>query len=314
MRLGESGLPNVDELDYEQTSTRATDTNVTAPISSRANARPAITVVAGADAGRVHVLAEPECTIGRASTCTLVLADPGVSRVHARLVHTQDGCTVEDLGSKNGTFVDDQPVGKRPVAFGEAIQLGPNVLVRLSMMTLAEERMQRDLYDSSMRDALTKTYNRRYFFDRLVTELAFAARHRTQLSIVAIDFDHFKVLNDTYGHKGGDAALQQGVKRMLGTLRTEDVLARVGGEEFAVLLRGIGHDEALTCAERLRAAVGERPMLLGGDAPHNTTISLGVACAGELDRTVTAERLFELADRRLYEAKHRGRNRVCGAA
>lgn len=308
-KIGATGLPNLDELDYERTSTRATDTNVTAPISTRGHARPAITVVAGADAGRVYVIPKNEITIGRATTCDLVLTDPGVSRMHAKLARSEGGFVVSDLGSKNGTIIDDRRIRSQEIAFGDAVQIGPHVLVRLSMMTLAEERMQRDLYDSSMRDALTKTYNRRYFFDRLGTEIAFAARHRTQLSVLAVDVDHFKRVNDTHGHKGGDAALKQVVQRMLATLRAEDVLARLGGEEFGVLLRGIGHDDAVVCAERLRASVGDRPMDLGGTSGV-VTVSLGVACAGECDGPVTPERLFEVADERLYRAKSAGRNRV----
>jgi two-component system, cell cycle response regulator len=311
LRIGPSGLPVLDNFDYEQTSTRQTDTNVAAPISSRANARAVLTVVAGSDAGRLLAITKEETTIGRATTCDLVLPDAGVSRTHARLIATGDGFVIEDLGSKNGTFIDVESVSRRPVSYGDAIQIGPNALIRLSLMTIAEERLSRELYDSSMRDALTKTYNRRYFFDRLHTEIAFAARHHTELSVVVCDFDHFKRVNDTFGHKGGDAVLKQGVQRMLATLRAEDILARVGGEELGVLLRGIGHDDALACAERLRRAVTERPMLVGTDA-LTATISLGLASIRECASTPTAESIFDLADQRLYAAKREGRNRVVG--
>src|SRR5689334_9174669 len=136
--LGPSGLPSFVNFDYEQTSSNATETNITAPLSTQTNNRPTLTVVVGMDAGRVLRITEPETTIGRATTCDLVLPDQGVSRLHARLIRAPDGFILEDVGSKNGTFVNDELVTQRRVGYGVPIQVGPHVLIRLGLMTSAE--------------------------------------------------------------------------------------------------------------------------------------------------------------------------------
>jgi diguanylate cyclase (GGDEF)-like protein len=129
------------------------------------------------------------------------------------------------------------------------------------------------------------------------------------MSLVLFDFDHFKKINDAFGHAGGDAALTQGVERIVGRLRTEDVVARVGGEEFAIMLRGVAIADAATCAERIRKSVTAAPMILEGN-PAQVSISLGVASIDEVEAPPTPEKLFAIADRRLYVAKAQGRNRV----
>lgn len=310
--IGESGLPNLGaDPHYEATTTRQTETNVSAPISGRSAARPTLMVVAGADAGRVVRVTGDHVLIGRASTCDVVLPDPGVSRTHARLVLESSRYVVEDLGSKNGTFLDGDKITKQGIAYGQTIQIGPHVLIRFDMLSTVEESLSRQLYESSMRDPLTKTYNRRHLVERLLAEIAFAMRHGTELSLVMFDFDHFKRVNDTHGHGAGDAVLKEGTQRVSSALRVEDVLARIGGEEFAVALRGIGADNAVACAERVRAAIASCPILHDG-VSIAATASFGVATLSECDKPVTPDQLFTLADRRLYEAKRLGRNRVVG--
>jgi diguanylate cyclase (GGDEF)-like protein len=306
---GHHGLPELDNFDYEETSTRQTETNAVATLSMQESSEPTLTVVVGLDAGRVVPLRPEETVIGRATSCDLVLPDPGVSRQHARIIRSGGAFFVEDLKSKNGTFVGDQPITKRPIEMNVPIRIGPHVVVRLGTMTAPERKLSQELYDSSMRDALTKVYNRRYLFDRLVTEIAFHVRHKTRLSLVLIDFDHFKKINDTYGHPGGDEALKGGIERILGTLRMEDVVARVGGEEFAIMLRGIGIDDAATCADRVRRSVAATPMLLDAK-PVEVTVSLGVSTIDDCEGPPTPEKLFTVADRRLYAAKSQGRNCV----
>lgn len=310
--VGESGLPNlgVDPL-YEATMTRQTETNVSAPLSARSSARPTLMVIAGADAGRVVRVTGDQVLIGRKSTCGVALPDPGVSRTHARLVLESSGYVVEDLGSKNGTLIDGVRITKQGIAYGQTIQIGPHVLIRFDMLSTVEESLSRQLYESSMRDPLTKTYNRRHLVERLLAEIAFATRHGTELSLVMFDFDHFKRVNDTHGHAAGDAVLQQGTQRVSTALRIEDVLARIGGEEFAFALRGIGAGNAVACAERVRAAIAASPVLHDG-VPISATASFGVATLSECNKPVAPDQLLILADRRLYEAKRLGRNRVVG--
>lgn len=264
-----------------------------------------LTVVAGADAGRVVALDRDELVVGRAPICHLVLPDDGISRRHAIVRRRGSSYVLEDLGSKNGTFIEGEPIVVREIAPDASFQLGPHVIIRLSMMTQAEARLAHQLYESSMRDPLTQCFNRRYLFERIRAELAYAERHRSAVSLVVFDFDHFKRLNDTHGHAAGDDVLRFGARRVLAALRTEDVLSRIGGEEFAILLRGIAHPDAILCAERVRRAVES------GTGTVPATISLGVATTDDL-AVPTPEELFEVADRRLYEAKHAGRNQVRG--
>ena len=309
---GKSGLPNLDSFDFEHTSTRQTDTNVAPPASTRRGAeRPVLTIVDGADAGRVIAVDKTEIVLGRAADCGVVLPDTGVSRKHARVVVREHDFLLEDLSSKNGTFIDGEAVTSRSLAVGDTFFVGPNVKVRLSMMEESEERLARQLYESSMRDALTGVFNRRYYLQRLASEIAFAVRHKTPLSVVMLDLDHFKNVNDSHGHPAGDRLLARVAEAVSASLRSEDVLARVGGEEFAVLLRNTDHREALIVAERVRAAVAGASTTVG-ERVVSTTVSAGVASASDLTGPASHEGLLALADERLYKAKAAGRNAVRG--
>lgn len=166
----------------------------------------------------------------------------------------------------------------------------------------------RKLYESSTRDALTGAYNRRHFEDRLRAEIAFAVRHATDLGLLLFDLDHFKRVNDTFGHPAGDEVLRHVSAIALKTLRAEDVFSRFGGEEFAVLMRGSSTRGGVRLADRLREA------LVQSVAEHEgrrIPITLSAGCAAlSCCKTPSAEELVAVADRRLYLAKQGGRNRV----
>ncbi len=166
----------------------------------------------------------------------------------------------------------------------------------------------RTLYEASVRDPLTHLYNRRYLAERLAQELAYATRHRTPLSVILLDVDHFKRINDELGHAGGDEVLVTLAERLEGSVRREDVVARHGGEEFAILLRGLDIDGARIVAERMRVAVDSREFAVGGRA-RTVAISAGCASLG-CCAAATVDALLAAADARLYEAKRTGRNRV----
>ena len=184
------------------------------------------------------------------------------------------------------------------------------MILRFSLVDEAEESLARQLYETSTRDALTRVYNRRYFLERFTSELAFAQRHGTRLSVVLFDMDRFKSINDTYGHMAGDDVLRS-VSTCVGKLiRAEDVFARYGGEEFVLLVRGISHDNVDLLAERVRAAVERLTVAVAGK-DLGVTISSGVASLSEFPADIACETLIALADERLYRAKQQGRNRVC---
>jgi len=258
--------------------------------------------------GQVFTLDGPECSLGRHTQSTIVLTDDGVSRRHARIVRSGESYVLEDLGSANGTFVRSQKVDRHTLVDGDVFQLGPSVMFRYTYTDASQERMLHTLYEASVRDALTGTYNREHFEERLKVEVAYAKRHGTVVSLVLFDLDHFKRVNDTYGHPAGDATLVFVAENVTRGLRTEDVFARYGGEEFAVILRGIDLEGAHAVGERVRHLVSERPVIFEGIAIP-VTMSVGCSTLADCpDPTTTA--LIAIADRRLYAAKHGGRNRV----
>jgi len=262
-------------------------------------------------AGQVTSLTNPEQIIGRQPTNGVVVDDEGISRTHARIVVEDGRYFIEDLGSSNGTFVNGERIDRAPIFDGVVLQLGPHVYFRFSITDENQVRILRQLYESSVRDSLTGAYNRHYFAERLTAELAYATRHRGDAAVLLFDLDHFKKINDTYGHLAGDAVLKNVAAEATRLLRTEDVFARWGGEEFIVLLRGIPLSGAVRAGERLRQAIEALRTTLDGRVIA-ATASIGcasTACPERLDSTT----LIAVADRRLYAAKRAGRNRVVAA-
>ncbi|MCB1507847.1 MAG: diguanylate cyclase [Hyphomicrobiaceae bacterium] len=184
---------------------------------------------------------------------------------------------------------------------------------------LSEEIRQREVVEAELRvlaetDALTGLFNRRRFFAQAETEMVRARRMGSKFSLAVIDIDHFKQINDTYGHNFGDAILTSAADQMCQVLRTRlDILGRIGGEEFAVLMPGSDTEGARHVAERLREACTLVTVGEGKDAQaFSITVSIGVA---EFDGDVTIDALYHRADCALYEAKRAGRDRVevgCG--
>jgi diguanylate cyclase (GGDEF)-like protein len=275
----------------------------------RRQLKPAIIVLMGSNVGETFPLGSGEVILGRAPTSTIRLNDDGVSRRHARLAPLPTGeWMVEDLGSANGTLVNGERVSARALADNDKIQLGPATLVKFTFHDELEENFQRQMYDAALRDGLTKAFNKKYFLTRLDTELAYARRHKTHLSLVLFDVDHFKKINDTYGHIAGDAVLVGLAQIATRTIRTEDVFARYGGEEFAVICRGVSRDQSCVLAERLRLLV-EGGAFEADKRRIPVTISLGVAGMPEFAAESSLQ-LVAAADEALYSAKRSGRNKV----
>ncbi|MFC0253787.1 GGDEF domain-containing protein [Massilia consociata] len=163
-------------------------------------------------------------------------------------------------------------------------------------------------------DSLTGVYNRRYIDRRLVEEIARARRQEYRISVMYIDIDHFKQVNDTAGHQAGDDVLREVAQRIKAELRISDALARVGGEEFVVLLIDADLDSASMVAQRIRASVEAQPVDLSSGEPVSVTVSIGVATLDDFERDHAiegvAQELVAQADTALYRAKATGRNRV----
>jgi diguanylate cyclase (GGDEF)-like protein len=278
-----------------------------------APSRATLTLVSGPNAGAMYPLLLDENVIGRTKHCAIRIEDPGISRRHARIVRRgPEAYVLEDLGSRNGTFVRGNRVTTQALGEGDRLALGPGVEFRFGFTDEAEETLLRRLYESSVLDPLTGAYNRKHFSERLSSELAYVKRHKTPLSMLMFDLDHFKRVNDTHGHLGGDHVLRTVSALVKKTLRAEDVFARYGGEEFAVIARGIDVDKALRFAERVRAIVEAARIDFNGTRVP-VTISIGVAsvaCVAD----PSPEALVAKTDERLYAAKRGGRNRSVGAS
>ena len=203
-----------------------------------------------------------------------------MSRVHARISWQNGGHVLEDLGSSNGTFVRGEAVKRVTLHDGDFVQFGSHACFRYTRTDEMHEKLLRQLFESSTRDALTGAYNRRHFDERLRAELAYAARHDSELSMLIFDVDLFKRVNDTHGHVAGDAVLRHVAHVTERQLRSEDVFARYGGEEFAVLLRGIALKDAIRVAERIRATIEALPTSFEGKIIC-ATVSAGCASLGE---------------------------------
>jgi two-component system cell cycle response regulator len=268
-----------------------------------------LVVLAGVSAGEMFKLQEDKTVVGRGPTVNVRLNDEGVSREHCQFLAEGDKIVLIDLGSTNGTFCNGIRVDRRELTDGDKIMVGSTTILKFTYHDYLDEVFQRQMYESALRDGLTKVFNKKYFTDYLEKEFAFAARHGGPLALIFLDIDHFKKINDGHGHPAGDFVLSELSQLMAELLRTEDVLARFGGEEFTVLCRGSDLAGAKIVAERLRHTVEQRKFTFGGkDIP--VTISLGIAAIPESGIHDHAA-FLAAADKALYEAKRSGRNRVC---
>jgi diguanylate cyclase (GGDEF)-like protein len=277
------------------------------PGSSRAT----VLVLTGSNAGRLARIDHGGLVVGRGDDVDLVVDDPAVSQRHARIaIDAHDAFYIEDLDSMNGTFVGGHRVGLSTLAPGDAIQLGPELQLRFSLSNETDESLQRRLYESSVRDPLTRAFNRAYFADRLMIEIAVAGRSECDPALLMVDLDGLKQVNDRHGHLSGDRALSFVAVCIARAIRTGDLLARYGGDEFVVLASRTSLAQALILAERVRSAVAHLCFVAGGERVA-MTVSVGVASLREFDAAArTKEALLGLADERLYSAKRAGRNCV----
>ena len=269
-----------------------------------------VTVVAGKQRGQTFVLPLGTTSIGRAPGANLLVDEAGVSRRHVDIiVLPEEQVILKDRNSTNGTLVNGDVVKNesRAPKDGDKIQIGSAFLIKFSYQDKLDTSAQQHLYDSAVRDALTGVYNKRYLDERIDQEWAAHVRYKTHISLLILDVDHFKRINDTLGHSAGDRVLRNVAHSIQRGLRKEEVFARYGGEEFVVLLRESTLEAAEQCAERMRSLV-ESTTVQWEDDVVRVTISLGVATTAALPAD-SAKALLARADEHLYQAKQGGRNR-----
>lgn len=259
--------------------------------------------------GGMLLIESDKLVIGRESGCDLILPDNSVSRQHATIRRTPDGFEIVDLESTNGTFVGGQQVSRSQLKSGDTIRLGSFLFKFLSAGSV-ESQYHETVYSALTRDALTGTMNKRYLLETLSRAIATSLRQKQPVTIVMIDIDHFKGVNDTYGHLVGDEVLREFGQRINQACREDDLLARYGGEEFCMLLSATDAAEAFEVADRCREAVCFRPFETAA-GPLDISASFGFAVL-DPSRGETGLELINRADEKLYEAKRSGRNRVCG--
>jgi diguanylate cyclase (GGDEF)-like protein len=283
----------------------ADETRSRPPGDAPAGGEACLVFVEGAPALGLRVPLGDEVVLGRDPACAVPLSADDVSRRHARITADGDGHLLVDLDSTNGTWVNGLAVRVHRLRAGDRVRLGAFV-ARYVAVGDPEGRQLADLALASRRDALTGLPNRRAFEEDLAREAARAARTGAPLAVVVLDVDRFKAVNDAHGHAAGDAVLRAVAARAGAAVRAGDVLARVGGEEFAILLAGTDLARAVEAAERIRRALAAAPVEAAGRALR-VTASFGCAAlgAGEAPQALVAR-----ADARLYEAKRDGRDRV----
>ena len=267
-------------------------------------------IIRGSPQGHRFFLTQSEMTIGRDASADLTVNDQSISRKHAKIVKANGKVAITDLGSSNGTFVNDKKVEKDAtvvLAKEDMVKLGNSILKFLPAGEL-EILFYGNLGSAAHTDAMTKIYNKGYLLEALDAEFKRAKSLHTEFALLFFDLDHFKKVNDTYGHDAGDYVLKEFAQLVrTGHLRPKDIFARYGGEEFVVLLGNTGVKDAADIAERIRAAVAAHPFIYEGKRIPVTT-SMGVAeLRADIESSAT---LLKAADKALYEAKGAGRNKV----
>ena len=281
--------------------------------------RPALVSLRGELLAVPIPLERDEVTLGRALEADVRVNDSRASRLHARISTLRDStsgelrCKIADLDSTNGTTVNGQLIGETLLNEGDKIAIGDH-LFRFDMLDEIDREFQQQIHRLLSHDELTGLLTSKSFFSELRREAARAETESRPFCVLMMDLDHFKAVNDTYGHLVGSQTLEVMGLVIKKALRAGDVASRFGGEEFAAFLLDADYAQGLVAAERVRSAVEEHefPAVRRGDPEdriHRITISIGVAAFPD-DATDSIE-LVELADSALYRAKRSGRNRIC---
>ena len=267
--------------------------------------------------GEVLPLRTVNLTVGRAPACDLCLPEVEVSRHHARIELVGQGdlapiVLISDLGSTNGTYINGRRILPRngPVSLqhGDVVRIGTHAF-KLKHLDEMEKSYHEAVLAQTTVDSLTGLGNRAAVLGFLERQSDLARRHVRSLSLVICDLDHFKDVNDRYGHAVGDQVLRRFGQVVLGRLRASDHVGRIGGEEFLLVLPETEGREALAVAEELRKALAEEPMQgTGVETPFHITACFGVAEFRSED--ADGGSLLARADVALYRAKALGRNRV----
>lgn len=250
--------------------------------------------------------------IGREDYCSLTIAEDSVSRSHAeiRLDEESKQYLLIDLCSTNGTYLNDECLKDQCLQLraGDTIRVGSHVYKFMTSDQI-EAQYHEAAYSMMTTDSLTNVWNKRYFLDMLNREVRRSARSKLPLTLLMLDMDHFKKVNDQHGHLIGDEVLREFALRLSHQLREEDLLARFGGEEFTITLIETDQKQAEVVARRCLKAISSAPFQTTV-GKISCTVSIGGATYFGLPPETSTEQLIQSADASLYQAKEAGRNQI----
>ena len=263
----------------------------------------------GPELGKKWVLDDDEFTIGRDVKNNIVVDLDNVSRRHAQIQTRANKHFVTDLGSTNGTYLNDEEVlQEQPLRSGDLVKVGGSIFKFLQGGNI-EQKYHEEIYLMTIVDGLTQINNKRYFLEFIEREMGRCHRYSRSLSLIMFDIDHFKKINDSNGHLAGDYVLRELAHAVKQRIRKEECFARYGGEEFAIVMPEAGPENARRFAEKLRKLTEDHHFEFEQKA-FPVTISIGVA---DMQNDMTEPLQFiKAADANLYKAKKSGRNRVVG--
>jgi diguanylate cyclase (GGDEF)-like protein len=270
----------------------------------------------GKEIGKRYPLESSEVTLGRGINAEIVIDEQSVSRQHAQITMEDDRVILQDLNSSNGTFVNDKRItAPCDLHDQDVLRLG-TILIKYFAQDNIDSIIQDKIYRMATIDGGTQIFNKKYLLESLDREFRFSRSYQKSFSIIYYDLDHFKRVNDAFGHHAGDQVLLQSAAIVKSVIRKDDIFGRFGGEEFVILLPNTNLSVAAELGERVRMAIESHTFLLETENPdkgkgiieHRQTISVGISELTASMGNTTA--LLEDADRKLYRSKQTGRNRT----
>ncbi len=255
--------------------------------------------------GKRYILDGKPIDIGRGTENEITVDSDIVSRRHCLIERNGSFWHIRDLKSTNGTYLNNQLVEEQRLKPGDMLKVGDTIFKYLSGKDI-EAQYHETIYRMTIIDALTELYNKRYLLEALDREISRARRYKRPMTLVMLDIDFFKQINDHYGHLAGDTVLEELGRRMRSLFRPDDIIGRYGGEEFLVIMPETSLEEAKGIADAVRLAIEAKTFEFEGQHIKATT-SIGL---GELKDDHGVTELIKLVDEKLYAAKGAGRNRI----